>query len=118
MGGKPVIVFVKMMNPAIPGEFEGLADAILADFSVRPEALMDIVSGKAEPSALLPFIIPKDMDTVERHHEDMPFDMDAYQDECGNRYDFAFGLNWRGVIKDERTRKYGRPYPEPVLEIV
>ncbi|MDR2729561.1 MAG: glycoside hydrolase family 3 protein [Treponema sp.] len=108
MGGKPVIVFIKMTNPTIPGEFEGFADAIFADFSVRPEALMDIVSGRTEPSALLPFIIPKDMDTVEMHNEDIPFDIEPYRDECGNCYDFAFGLNWNGVIKDERVMKYGR----------
>ena len=108
MNDKPVIVFIKMMNPAIVAEFENAADAIIADFSVRQEALLDIVSGKAEPSALLPFIIPKDMDTVERHNEDDPFDMEPYQDECGNRYDFAYGLNWNGIIKDERIAKYGR----------
>nr|AGS54136.1 beta-glucosidase [uncultured bacterium contig00021] len=107
MGNKPVVVFIKMMNPAIVAEFEKAADAIIVDFAVKPEALMDIVSGKAEPSALLPFLLPKDMDTVERHNEDMPFDMEPHLDECGNLYDFAFGLNWGGVIKDERVRKYG-----------
>nr|AGS53296.1 beta-glucosidase [uncultured bacterium contig00013] len=108
MGGKPVIVFIKMMNPVVVAEFEGAVDAILVDFFVKPEALMDIVSGRTEPSALLPFILPKDMDTVERHSEDMPFDMEPYRDECGNLYDFAFGLNWSGVINDGRTAKYGR----------
>ena len=108
MGEKPVIVFIKMMNPAIVSEFERASDAILADFSVQPEALMEIVSGKAEPSALLPFIMPKNMETVEKHNEDMPFDIEPYRDECGGSYDFAFGMNWSGVIKDERTRKYGR----------
>lgn len=108
MGGKPVIVFVKMMNPTVAAEFEQAADAIIADFSVSLEALMDIVSGKTEPSALLPFIIPKNMETVEKHSEDLPFDIEPYADECGNIYDFAFGLNWSGVIKDTRTEKYGR----------
>jgi len=108
MGTKPVIVFIKMMNPAIVGEFEKTADAIIVDFAVKPEALLDIVSGKTEPSALLPFIIPKDMDTIEKHNEDISFDMEPYQDECGGRYDYAYGLNWNGVINDERVKKYGR----------
>ena len=108
MGNKPVIVFIKMANPAVVSEFEGAADAILTDFNVNPRSLMDIVSGKTEPSALLPFTIPKDMDTVERHNEDMPFDMEPYEDECGSLYNFAFGLNWNGIINDERTRKYGK----------
>jgi beta-glucosidase len=110
MGSKPVIVFIKMMNPAIVAEFEEAADAIIADFSVKTEALMDIVSGKAEPKAILPFIIPKDMAAVEKHCEDLPFDIEPYKDSCGNSYDFTFGLDWNGIIKDERTKKYGRKF--------
>ena len=34
----------------------------------------------------------RDMETVERHCEDMPLDMEPYVDEMGNRYDFGFGL--------------------------
>lgn len=108
MGDKPVIVFIKTLNPVVIAEFDSASDAIIVDFSVKPQALMDIVSGRAEPSALLPFIMPKDMDTVETHCEDLPFDIESYQDECGNHYDFAFGLNWSGVINDERVRKYGK----------
>jgi beta-glucosidase len=32
--------------------------------------------------------------------------MICYTDACGNTYDFAFGLNWEGVINDERVAKY------------
>jgi len=108
MGEKPVVVFVKTINPAVFTEFEGAADAIVLDFCVQPEALMDIVSGKTEPTGLLPFILPKDMEAVERHNEDIPFDIEPYRDSCGNSYDFAFGLNWSGVINDERTKRYSK----------
>jgi beta-glucosidase len=108
MGSKPVIVFIKTANPAVVVEFEAAADAIIVDFSVKPEALMDIVSGKAEPQAILPFVMPRDMAAVEKHCEDLPFDIEPYKDSCGNSYDFAFGLNWNGVIKDARTEKYGK----------
>jgi beta-glucosidase len=43
---------------------------------------------------------------VEKQYEDVPRDMDPYVDTEGNAYDFAFGLNWKGVIDDERVRKY------------
>ena len=33
----------------------------------------------------------------------LPF---VYKDADGNVYDFAFGLNWSGVINDWRTEKY------------
>jgi beta-glucosidase len=46
------------------------------------------------------------MSTVEAQFEDVPRDMEAYVDFEGNTYDFAFGLNWEGVISDERVSKY------------
>ena len=70
------------------------------------QALLDIISGKAEPSALLPMQMPADMTTVEQQQEDVPRDMRCYQDADGNTYDFAFGLNWQGVIHDARVEKY------------
>ena len=50
--------------------------------------------------------IPVDMDTVERQCEDVAFDMTCYRDNEGHCYDFGFGLNYDGVICDERTRRY------------
>jgi beta-glucosidase len=46
------------------------------------------------------------METVEKQFEDVPLDMEPHADELGNKYDFAFGLNWKGVISDARTDKY------------
>ncbi|GHV04229.1 beta-glucosidase [Spirochaetia bacterium] len=106
MGSKPVIVVVKTANPFVPAEFESAADAALLDFTVEPKAILDIISGKAEPSALLPFQMPKNMETVEAQFEDLPLDMEPYTDTSGNIWDFAFGLNWHGLINDERVRKY------------
>lgn len=108
MGNKPVVVFLTMANPTVVSEFELIADAIVADFAVEKAVLLDIATGVCEPSGLLPCQLPKDMDTVDAQNEDVPFDMVPYTDSCGNTYDFAFGLNWKGVIKDERVIKYAR----------
>ena len=106
MGEKPVIVVVRMQNPCVLAELEPAADAILVDFGVQQEAILTILSGNAEPSGLLPVQLPKDMETVEAHCEDVPFDMAPYVDSRGNAYDFGFGLNWSGVIRDSRTMRY------------
>ena len=106
MKGKPVIVSVIMNNPMVFSEFEKNANAILVNFGVQDQALMDIITGKAEPSALLPLQMPADMNIVETQFEDVPHDMKVYTDEDGNKYDFGFGLNWKGIIKDARTAKY------------
>ena len=50
--------------------------------------------------------MPADMSTVEKQMEDAPFDMQVHVDTEGNAYDFGFGLNWIGIIQDERTSKY------------
>ncbi|MBO0330235.1 glycoside hydrolase family 3 protein [[Muricauda] lutisoli] len=106
MGDKPVIVIVKVAKPLVFAEIEPASDAILIHMGVQDQALMDIISGKVEPSALLPFQMPKDMMTVETQFEDVPRDMDPYKDTNGNNYDFGFGLNWKGVIDDARVEQY------------
>ena len=106
MGNKPVIVSISMAKPTIMAEFEKSADAILVNFETQNQAVLDIISGKAEPSALLPMQMPADMKTVEEQKEDMPRDMKCYVDSEGHTYDFAFGMNWKGVIKDARVAKY------------
>ena len=70
--------------------------------------MLDIISGAKSPSGLLPLQMPADMRTVEEQKEDVPRDMKCHVDTEGNTYDFTFGLNWRGVIKDSRTLKYGK----------
>ena len=106
MKAKPVIVSVNISKPMVFSEFETSADAIVATFDVQDQVILDILTGAAEPSALLPLQMPADMITVEKQYEDVPFDMECFTDSEGNIYDFGFGLNWGGVIKDARTDKY------------
>ena len=106
MGDKPVVVVVNVSKPMVFAEIEPVADAILVHMGVQDQVLMDLISGVVEPSALLPFQMPADMKTVEEQFEDVPRDMQCYTDSDGNTYDFAFGLNWSGVINDERVSKY------------
>ena len=55
------------------------------------------------------------METVATQFEDVPRDMECYVDAAGNKYDFAFGMNWAGVIADERVTTYSA---EPITKIV
>jgi beta-glucosidase len=106
MNGKPVVVSVSLTNPMVFGEFEKEVDAIIGEFGVQIDAQMDIISGKVEPSGLLPMQMPLNMSTVEKQFEDVPHDMTPYKDAQGHSYNFGFGLNWKGVIQDARTKKY------------
>jgi len=106
MKGKPVIVSIALSKPMVFSEFEKDADAIIVNFEVQDQAILDIVSGVVEPSGLLPLQMPADMKTVEMQKEDVPFDMVCHKDTEGNTYDFGFGLNWKGILKDARVEKY------------
>ena len=106
MGDKPVILIVNATNPLILSEVEPLSASLLISFGLQDQALLDIISGKAEPQALLPMQMPADMKTVETQAEDVPFDMTVYKDSEGHMYDFTFGMNWKGVISDERVAKF------------
>ena len=106
MKGKPVIVSINMSNPMVFSEFEKMADAIVVNFEVQDQAILDILTGKSEPSGLLPLQMPANMQTVEKQFEDVPHDMQCYKDAEGHIYDFGYGLNWKGVINDARTAKY------------
>lgn len=106
MGDKPVIVSVTANKPMIFTELEGLVDGIVLNFGVSNQAVLDIIAGKNEPSGLLPVQMPANMETVEAQQEDVPFDMIPHTDSKGHSYDFGYGLNWKGVISDERTKKY------------
>jgi beta-glucosidase len=107
MGDKPVITVLRCQNPVVPSEFEPLSDAVLLTFVGTPDkVVLEILTGKTEPSGLLPFQMPESMDAVEAHMEDTPRDITPYTDSCGNKWDFSFGLNYSGVIDDERVLKY------------
>ena len=106
MGDKPVIVVTNISRGMIFNEFEDKVDGILARFSVGEQAVLDIISGRYEPSGLLPMQMPANMSTVEKQFEDVPFDMQCHKDTEGNVYDFGYGLNWKGLINDSRTTKY------------
>lgn len=105
-------------------EFEASVDAILLTFSTptlyggsdsSSVALARIVAGTDEPTGLLPMQMPRDMDDVEAQLEDVSRDMECYTDSAGHKYDFAFGMNYAGVIQDARVLKYAAaPLTRPV----
>ena len=110
------IVGITAVKPMCVYEFEDKVDAIVMGFNpastfigattTPTKAMFEIITGKVEPSALLPFQLPANMETVEEQYEDVPRDMECHVDSEGNTYDFAFGMNWSGVINDERVEKY------------
>ena len=100
-------------------ELEPYGDVIFWAQQNVDDYFMDIINGDFEPIALLPWNLPADMKAVYSQATDTPRDEECYTDSEGNTYEFAFGLNWSGVIDDDRVAKYKvDPILEPESEIV
>ena len=108
VGDLPIVVYMQLGNPVVFSDVEPYADAILIGFSISQNAAYEVIGGWYEPNGLLPCQMPANMETVETQFEDVAFDMECYVDADGNAYDYAFGMNWSGVISDWRTGTYGR----------
>ncbi len=106
MGNKPVITVVALKNPTVMAELEPCSDALIVEYGVSSQAVLDVITGRFTPEGLLPVQMPANMETVERQKEDVAFDMECYQDGEGHVYDFGFGMNFDGVIADERVDRY------------
>lgn len=117
MKDKPVVVIITLSKPAILAEIDKDANAVLAGFGVQNQAVLDVLTGVAEPSGLLPFQMPANMKTVELQHEDIPHDMVCFTDADNHTYDFGFGMNWKGVISDARTAKYVDAVKKPSISV-
>lgn len=105
-GDTPVVVSMQASRGMVWSEVEPLADVILMSFANRIDSVGRILDGSLEPSALLPMQQPANMSEVEKQQEDVARDMQCYKDSAGNVYDFAFGMNWSGVINDSRVSTY------------
>ena len=106
MKGKPVIVSINMSNPMVFSEIEKESNAILVNFGVQDQAILDILSGAGRAFRFVAVTDASNMQTVEKQLEDVPHDMQCYKDTEGHIYDFGYGLNWKGIIKDARVTKY------------
>ena len=70
----PTIVTVYLDRPAILTPLRDQARALIANFGVSDEALVDVLTGRAKPEGRLPFELPSSMAEVEAQRSDVPHD--------------------------------------------
>jgi beta-glucosidase len=84
----PSVVDIYLDRPAVVPEIAAATKGLLANFGASDEALLDVIFGKVNPSAKLPFEMPSSMDAVRNQKEDVPYD-------SGNPlFPFGFGLSY------------------------
>jgi beta-glucosidase len=81
----PVVLDVLLDRPAVLTPLLPVAAAVVADYGTCDEALLDALTGRIPPRGRLPFDLPRSMDQVRGHAEDVP----GYADPC---FRFGHGL--------------------------
>jgi beta-glucosidase len=84
----PTIVAVMLERPAVLPEIAAKAAGLLGEFGASDDALLDIIFGRFNPSAKLPFELPSSMEAVEAQYADLPYDS---RDPL---FPFGFGLSY------------------------
>jgi len=89
MKKKPTIVCIYLDRAAVIPEISENAKALLADFGAEDDAILDIVFGKFNPTAKLPFELASSMQAVKNQKEDLPHDSE------NPLYPFGWGLTYK-----------------------
>ena len=84
----PTVVVITLDRPAILTALEGKATALVADFGASDQALLNVLTGKAQPEGRLPFELPSSMTAVESQQPDAP------HDSAEPLYPIFFGLRY------------------------
>jgi beta-glucosidase len=87
----PTVLIVHLDRPAILTEVKGYASALLGEFGASDRAVLDVLTGKAQPRGKLPFELPSSMSDVEAQLPDVPHDTRT------PLYPIFFGRAFRGT---------------------
>jgi beta-glucosidase len=79
---KPVILVINYTNPWVIDEIYNDKTSkniigVLATFGTTPDALLDVITGKFNPSGKMPFSTPISDEAVDNNKEDVPGDMEG-----------------------------------------
>lgn len=90
-GAEKTILVIYFRQPFVLDEASGLRDAgaIVATFGVSDASIMDVLTGKHDPSGKLPFALARSLDAVKRQASDAP----GY-DEADTLFPFGHGLSY------------------------
>jgi beta-glucosidase len=92
----PTIATVYLDRPAILTPVRDRVRALLGNFGVSDDALIDVLSGKAAPLGKLPFDLPSSMASVEAQHSDVAHDL------VKPLYPFGFGRRYPSLTPTTR----------------
>ena len=86
----PTIITVYLDRPAVLTELKDRAAALVGNFGVSDAALLDVLTGTAQPEGRLPFELPSSMAEVEVQRSALPHDTKH------PLYRIGYGLHYQG----------------------
>ncbi|MGK9167800.1 glycoside hydrolase family 3 C-terminal domain-containing protein [Inquilinus limosus] len=92
----PTVVTVYLDRPAVLTDVSSRATALIGNFGITDDALLDVLQGKARPRGRLPFELPSSMAAVLAQASDAPYDSRA------PLYPFGYGLRYGGYAVSSR----------------
>ncbi len=87
-GHVPVVLVMRMQRPAILSQLRDSAAAIVADFGISDDALMDALGAAHGPTGHLPFELPSSMAEVRLQQSSRP------HDTAHPLYSYGYGKSW------------------------
>ena len=84
----PTIVDIYLERPAVIPEIASACAGLIANFGASDAAALDIIFGRFQPSATLPFELPSSMDAVRAQKPDLP------HDSADPLFPYGFGLTY------------------------
>jgi len=92
INAKPTIVVVNYTNPWVIDEIDkGNTRTILATFGTTQDAVLDVVTGKFNPSGKMPFSTPVSQKVAEENKSDVP----GFMEPNYALFKFGDGLNYK-----------------------
>ena len=85
----PTVIDVYLDRPAVLTPFVDTAAAIVANYGITEEALVEVLFGEASPQGRLPFDLPRSDAAVAASRSDVPFDTE------NPVFSFGHGLRYR-----------------------
>ncbi len=85
----PTVIDVYLDRPAVLTPFVDTAAAIVANYGITEEALLEVLFGEASPQGRLPFDLPRSDAAVAASRSDVPFDTE------NPVFRFGHGLRYR-----------------------
>jgi len=104
--GARTIAVPQLTRPLILGDVVANSDAVLASYGVSDEALLNVITGVAEPEGRLPFELPSSMEAVAAQLSDVP------NDSASPLFAYRAGLSFAAAPTEP-----GEPTPGPTAGV-